>query len=124
ERGAIFGYHNLVVDMRSLVILRNLGYPVVFDPTHSIRVYGIPSSDPAGGQREFVPALTRAAVATGIDVLFIESHPDPSCAQCDAASQWPLFKLEALLKQALEIDHTVRHLPRLEEQNTATDAVK
>ncbi len=111
ERGACFGYHNLVVDMRSLVTMRSLGYPVVFDPTHSVRVYGIPSSDPKGGRPEFVPALTRAAVATGIDVLFIESHPDPVCAQCDAASQWPLPKLEGLLRHALEIDAAMRSLP-------------
>lgn len=113
ERGAVFGYHNLVVDMRSLVILRGLGYPVVFDPTHSVRVYGIPSSDPRGGRPEFVPALTRAAVAAGIDVLFIESHPDPSCALCDAASQWPLSKLEDLLKQAIEIDAVLREMAQM-----------
>ncbi len=113
ERGAVFGYHNLVVDMRSLVILRGLGYPVVFDPTHSVRVYGIPSSDPRGGRPEFVPALTRAAVAAGIDVLFIESHPDPSCALCDAASQWPLSKLEDLLKQAIEIDAVLREMAQV-----------
>lgn len=115
ERGTSFGYHNLVVDMRALVTLRGLGYPVVFDPTHSVRVYGIPSSDPAGGRPEFVPALTRAAVAAGIDVLFVESHPDPSCALCDAASQWPLSELENLLRQALEIDAIVRQRTEREE---------
>jgi 2-dehydro-3-deoxyphosphooctonate aldolase (KDO 8-P synthase) len=108
ERGACFGYHNLIVDMRSLVIMRELGYPVMFDPTHSIRVYGLPSSDPRGGTPQFVPALTRAAVAAGIDMLFIESHPDPSKALCDAASQWPLTCLEELLTQALEVDRVVK----------------
>ncbi|MCA9740053.1 MAG: 3-deoxy-8-phosphooctulonate synthase [Deferribacteres bacterium] len=110
ERGASFGYHNLVVDMRSLVTMRNLGYPVVYDPTHSVRVYGIPSDSPDGGKPEYVPALTRAGVAAGIDVLFIESHPDPTCAKCDAASQWPLSKLEGLLKQVREVDNTLRRL--------------
>ncbi len=103
ERGACFGYHNLVVDMRALVALREIGCPVVFDPTHSIRVYGLPSSDPRGGKPKFVPALTRAAVAAGCEALFIESHPNPAEAKCDAASQWPLHQLEDLLAQALEI---------------------
>jgi 2-dehydro-3-deoxyphosphooctonate aldolase (KDO 8-P synthase) len=114
ERGACFGYHNLVVDMRSLVTLRNLGYPVVYDPTHSVRVYGIPSDQPEGGKPEYVPALTRAGVAAGIDVLFIEAHPDPACAKCDAASQWPLNKLEALLRQVREVDATLRRLEGIE----------
>lgn len=108
ERGTVFGYHNLVVDLRSLVVMRGIGYPVVFDPTHAIRVYGLPSSDPAGGTPEFVPALTRAAVAAGIDALFVETHPEPSRALCDAASQWPLAKLEELLTQALDIDRVAR----------------
>ncbi|KAA3618174.1 MAG: 3-deoxy-8-phosphooctulonate synthase [Calditrichaeota bacterium] len=108
ERGASFGYHNLVVDMRSLVTMRALGYPVVYDPTHSVRVYGISSSDPAGGRPEFIPALTRAGVATGIDVLFIESHPCVAEAKCDAASQLPIDQLENLLRQSLEIDAVVR----------------
>ena len=108
ERGACFGYHNLVVDMRSLVTMRELGYPVVYDPTHSVRVYGIPSSDPRGGRPQFVPALTRAGVATGCEALFIESHPDPSQAKCDAASQWPLAKLENLLRQALDVYHAAQ----------------
>jgi 2-dehydro-3-deoxyphosphooctonate aldolase (KDO 8-P synthase) len=108
ERGSCFGYHNLVVDMRALVSMREIGYPVVFDPTHSIRVYGLPSSDPRGGRPKFVPALTRAAVAAGCEALFIESHPDPAQAKCDAASQWPLAKLEDLLVQALEIAEVTR----------------
>jgi len=113
ERGTCFGYHNLVVDMRSLVTMSGLGYPVVLDPTHSVRVYGLPSSDPRGGNPQFVPALTRAGVAAGCDALFIESHPNPSEAKCDAASQWPLSKLEELLNQALEISNVARRFDRV-----------
>ena len=108
ERGTFFGYHNLVVDYRSLRIMRSLGYPVVFDPTHSIRVYGVPSSDPSGGNPEFVPALSRAAVAAGCEAMFIETHPNCREALCDAASMWPLEKLELLLihiKKIAELQH-------------------
>lgn len=108
ERGSCFGYHNLVVDMRSFQIMRETGYPVVFDPTHSIRVYGISSSDPRGGTPRFVPSLSRAAVAAGIDAVFIETHPDCQNALCDAASMWPLQKLEDLLLQLREVDELVR----------------
>jgi 2-dehydro-3-deoxyphosphooctonate aldolase (KDO 8-P synthase) len=108
ERGSCFGYHNLVVDMRSLKIMRDLDYPVVFDPTHAIRVYGISSSDPKGGAPEFVPSLSRAAVAAGIDGIFIETHPDCTHALCDAASMWPLEHLESLLIQIKAIDELVR----------------
>ncbi|MDZ7722844.1 MAG: 3-deoxy-8-phosphooctulonate synthase [candidate division KSB1 bacterium] len=104
ERGTFFGYHNLVVDMRSLPMMRALGYPVVIDPTHAIRVYGISSSDPAGGNPEFVPALTRAAVAAGCEAVFIETHPNCGEALCDAASMWPLEKLESLLLQIKRFD--------------------
>lgn len=104
DRGTFFGYHNLVIDMRSLPIMRSLGYPVVIDPTHAIRVYGISSSDPKGGNPEFVPALTRAAVAAGCEVVFIETHPNCAEALCDAASMWPLQKLENLLIQIKRID--------------------
>ncbi len=100
ERGTFFGYHNLVVDMRALVTMRNLGYPVVVDPTHSIRVYGISSSDSAGGNPHFVPSLSRAALAAGCEAIFIETHPHCEKALCDAASMWPLDKLEPLLLQA------------------------
>jgi len=103
ERGTFFGYHNLVVDMRSLVILQGLGYPVVIDPTHAIRVYGLPSSDPRGGNPEYVPALARAAVAAGCQAVFIETHPNCAEALCDAASMWPLQRLENLLVQLVEI---------------------
>ncbi len=108
ERGACFGYHNLVVDMRSFQIMRETGYPVVFDPTHAIRVYGISSSDPRGGAPHFVPALSRAGVAAGVDAIFIETHPDCAKALCDAASMWPLQHLEKLLIQLKQIDETVR----------------
>jgi len=108
ERGACFGYHNLVVDMRSLQIMRGFGYPVVFDPTHAIRVYGISSSDPRGGAPHFVPGLSRAGVAAGIDAIFIETHPDCENALCDAASMWPLQHLEALLRQLKAIDELVK----------------
>ena len=104
DRGTFFGYHNLVLDMRSLPIMRCLGYPVVIDPTHAIRVYGISSSDPAGGTPEFVPALSRAAVAAGCEAIFIETHPNCGEALCDAASMWPLQKLENLLVQVKRID--------------------
>jgi 2-dehydro-3-deoxyphosphooctonate aldolase (KDO 8-P synthase) len=110
ERGAFFGYHNLVVDLRSLPIMRSFGYPVVIDPTHAIRVYGISSSDPSGGNPEFVPALSRAAVAAGCEVIFIETHPNCKEALCDAASMWPLQKLENLLEQVKRIDDVRREL--------------
>jgi 2-dehydro-3-deoxyphosphooctonate aldolase (KDO 8-P synthase) len=103
ERGTFFGYHKLVVDMSSLAVMRGLGYPVVFDPTHAIRVYGVPSDKPAGGRPEFVPSLSRAAVAAGCDVVFIETHPNCEHALCDAASMWPLQKLENLLRQLKHI---------------------
>ncbi len=110
DRGTFFGYHNLVLDMRSLPIMRSLGYPVVIDPTHSIRVYGVSSSDPAGGAPEFVPALTRAAVAAGCEAVFIETHPNCSRALCDAASMWPLQKLHNLLVQVQRIDELRKEL--------------
>lgn len=113
ERGACFGYHNLVVDMRSLSMMRALGYPVVIDPTHSIRVYGISSSDPAGGMPAFVPAISRAAIAAGCEAVFIETHPNCEAALCDAASMWPLQKLEGLLKQLKEIHNLVQTFSEL-----------
>jgi len=108
ERGSSFGYHNLVVDMRSFQTMRELGYPVVFDPTHSIRVYGISSSDPRGGTPQYVPSLSRAGVAAGIDAIFIETHPDCKNALCDAASMWPLQKLKELLIQLQAVDELVK----------------
>ncbi len=106
ERGTSFGYHNLVVDMRSLIIMRELGYPVVFDATHSVQ---LPSVDNvSGGQPQFVFPLARAAAAVGIDALFIETHPDPKNAFSDAASQLPLDKVEMLLNQVILIDERIK----------------
>jgi 2-dehydro-3-deoxyphosphooctonate aldolase (KDO 8-P synthase) len=110
ERGSCFGYRRLVVDMRALPIMRSLGCPVIFDATHAIRIYGYPSSDPRGGEPEFVPHLARAAAACGIDGLFIEVHPSPDKALCDAASMLPLSRAEELLSQVCEIDGVVRRL--------------
>ncbi|MBM3319312.1 MAG: 3-deoxy-8-phosphooctulonate synthase [Candidatus Eisenbacteria bacterium] len=108
ERGSCFGYRTLVVDMRSLAVLRGHGYPAVFDVTHSVRVYGKPSADPAGGTPEHIPLLARAGVAAGCDALFIETHPDPSRALCDAASMLPLARLEKLLAQLLRVHEASR----------------
>ena len=113
ERGASFGYKNLVVDMRSFQIMRNLGYPVVFDITHSIRVYGIPSKDPKGGTPEFIPTLGRAGVAAGVDAVFIEAHPNPPEALCDASSQWPLADLEPLVAQLQSVHDLTRGFDRI-----------
>ena len=106
ERGTTFGYHNLVVDMRSLGRLRELGYPVVFDATHSVQ---LPSAAGAvsGGERRFVALLARAATAAGIDGVFLETHPSPDTALCDAASQWPLADFEELMRELGEL-HAVR----------------
>ena len=103
ERGYTFGYNDLIVDPRSFYHLRSTGYPVIFDVTHSIRRYGIPSADPKGGSREFIPTLARAGVAAGIDGLFIEVHPDPSRALCDAASQMCISDVTEFLKPLIEI---------------------
>jgi len=113
ERGACFGYHDLVVDMRSLQIMRGLGYPVVFDPTHAIRIYGVSSADPKGGAPQFVPGLSRAGTASGIDAIFIETHPNCREALCDAASMWPLQHLEALLVQIKRIDELVKSMEEI-----------
>ena len=108
ERGTCFGYHDLVADLRSLPIMRQTGYPVVFDATHVVRLYGRPSSDRSGGSPEFIPALARAAVAAGCDAIFIETHPRVSEALCDAASMLPLDQLEPLLIQLTDIGQVVR----------------
>lgn len=108
ERGTCFGYHNLVVDFKSLPVMRSLGHPVVFDVTHTIRKYGKPSSDPAGGSPEFIEPLARAGVAAGCDAIFIETHPDPCQAKCDAASMLPLSRLERLLECLVEIDNIAK----------------
>jgi 2-dehydro-3-deoxyphosphooctonate aldolase (KDO 8-P synthase) len=109
ERGASFGYHNLVVDMRGLAIMRDTGCPVVFDATHSVQLPG-GNGTSSGGQREFVPVLARAAVAVGVSGLFMESHPDPAQAKSDGPNAWPLDQLESLLTSLLAIDRTVKGL--------------
>lgn len=103
ERGYTFGYNDLIVDPRSFYHLNQTGYPVIFDITHSIRKYGIPSADPRGGAREFLPTIARAGTAAGVDGLFIETHPDPATALCDAASQLCVFDLESFIKPLIEI---------------------
>ncbi len=107
ERGVSFGYNNLVVDMRSLVIMREMGYPVVFDATHSVQLPG-GAGGSSSGQRQYVGALSRAAAATGIDGLFWEVHEDPDKALCDGANSLPLAQVKALLQQILEFDATFK----------------
>jgi 2-dehydro-3-deoxyphosphooctonate aldolase (KDO 8-P synthase) len=107
ERGATFGYHNLVVDMRSLVIMRSLGYPVILDATHSVQLPGGGKSE-TSGQPQFIFPIARAGVAVGIDGLFIETHPNPARALSDAASQLKLDYLGDLLKQIVPLDHLVK----------------
>lgn len=106
ERGACFGYNNLVVDMRSLPIMRGFGCPVIFDATHSVQLPG-GAGGSSGGQREFIAPLSRAAVAAGIDGLFMEVHPNPDKALCDGPNSIPLDSIEALLKQLLRIQEAV-----------------
>ncbi len=103
ERGTSFGYNNLVVDMRALPIMRALGYPVVFDATHSLQLPG-GGGVASGGLREYVPHLARAAVAAGCDAIFMEVHPDPGEAPSDGATMWPLGELEPLLQQLKRIE--------------------
>ena len=100
ERGTTFGYHDLVVDMRGLVVMRDLGWPVVFDATHSLQR---PGGEESGGERRFAFPLMRAAVACGVDGLFFETHPDPARARSDAATQLPLDQAEAFLDEALRV---------------------
>ena len=107
ERGTSFGYNQLVVDFRSLPILRSLGHPVVFDATHSVQMPGGRGTS-SGGDRRFVPSLARAAVAIGIDALFLEVHPDPDKALSDGPNAWPLPKMKALLETLLELDRITK----------------
>jgi 2-dehydro-3-deoxyphosphooctonate aldolase (KDO 8-P synthase) len=109
ERGYTFGYNDLIVDPRSFLLLGQIGYPVVFDITHTIRKYGIPSKDPRGGTREFLSVLARAGVAAGVDGIFIEAHPNPPDALCDAASQYYLDDLAAFVRPLMEIHDLVRN---------------
>jgi 2-dehydro-3-deoxyphosphooctonate aldolase (KDO 8-P synthase) len=110
ERGASFGYNNLVSDMRSLMIMRSTACPVVYDATHSVQLPG-GQGDSSGGQREFVPVLARAAVAAGIAGLFMETHPDPAHAMSDGPNAWPLGRMEALLSTLKDIDALVKAGP-------------
>ncbi|MBK7980368.1 MAG: 3-deoxy-8-phosphooctulonate synthase [Ignavibacteriae bacterium] len=106
ERGTTFGYHNLVVDMRSLIIMKELGYPVVMDGTHSVQMPS--NSNVTGGEPKFIEPLSKAAAAVGIDALFLEVHPDPKNALSDAGSQLQLVKLEIVLQKILAIDKIVK----------------
>jgi len=110
ERGASFGYNNLVSDMRSLAIMRETGCPVVFDATHSVQLPGGQGTS-SGGQREFVPVLARAAVATGVSGVFMETHPDPAKALSDGPNAWPLDRMRELLTTLKEIDALVKRRP-------------
>ena len=113
ERGASFGYNNLVSDMRALAIMRDTGCPVVFDATHSVQLPGGQGTS-SGGQREFVPVLARAAVAVGVAGLFMETHPDPANALSDGPNAWPLQKMKALLATLKDIDALVKRQGFLE----------
>jgi 2-dehydro-3-deoxyphosphooctonate aldolase (KDO 8-P synthase) len=114
ERGVSFGYNNLVSDMRSLMIMRDTGCPVVFDATHSVQLPG-GQGTASGGQREFVPVLARAAVAVGIAGVFMETHPDPAKALSDGPNAWPLGLMKPLLETLKTLDSTVKSRPRAEE---------
>ena len=113
ERGASFGYNNLVSDMRSLAIMRETGAPVVFDATHSVQLPGGQGTS-SGGQREFVPVLARAAVAVGVAGLFMETHPDPANALSDGPNAVPLKHMKALLEQLVSLDRVIKRQPLLE----------
>ena len=116
ERGASFGYNNLVSDMRSLAVMRDTACPVVFDATHSVQLPG-GQGDSSGGQREFIPVLARAAVAVGISGLFMETHPDPANAKSDGPNAWPLDQMEDLLKTLKRLDDACKAGP-MAERNT------
>ena len=113
ERGVSFGYNNLVSDMRSLAIMRDTGAPVVFDATHSVQLPGGQGTS-SGGQREFVPVLSRAAVAVGVAGLFMETHPDPACALSDGPNAVPLRRMADLLETLVALDTVVKRTPFIE----------
>jgi len=115
ERGVSFGYNNLVVDMRSLAILRATQCPVVFDATHAVQLPGGRGAS-SGGEREHVPVLARAAVAAGVAGLFMETHPEPDAALCDGPNAWPLASVAVLLEQLQGIDAVVKAQPYLEDE--------
>ena len=110
ERGFSFGYNNLVSDMRSLAVMREFGAPVVFDATHSVQQPGGLGKS-SGGQREFVPILGRAAVATGVAGIFMETHPEPEKALSDGPNAWPLDRVESLVRTLMSIDAIVKAEP-------------
>ncbi len=115
ERGASFGYNNLVSDMRSLAIMRDTGCPVVFDGTHSVQLPGGQGAS-SGGQREFIPVLARAAIAAGVSGLFMETHPDPANAKSDGPNAWPLDRMEELLITLKALDAVTKSFPMLESE--------
>ncbi len=115
ERGASFGYNNLVSDMRSLSVMRDTGCPVVFDATHSVQLPG-GMDGKSGGQREFVPVLARAAMAVGISGIFMETHPDPAQALSDGPNAWPLGKMQALLESLIAFDDITKRNGFIEDQ--------
>ena len=121
ERGASFGYHNLVSDMRALAIMRATGCPVVFDATHSVQLPGAQGTS-SGGRREFVPVLARAAVAAGVAGVFMETHPDPAKALSDGPNAWPLARMQELLTTLVEIDATVKRAGFLETELMTVEA--
>ncbi len=110
ERGFSFGYNNLVVDMRSLAVMRETGAPVVFDATHSVQLPG-GQGTASGGQREFVPVLARAAVAAGVAGVFMETHPDPAKALSDGPNAWPLARMRSLLEVLKDLDAVAKRRP-------------
>lgn len=107
ERGASFGYNNLVSDMRALAVLRETGCPVVFDATHSVQLPGGQGAS-SGGQREMVPVLARAAIGAGIHGMFMETHPDPANAKSDGPNSWPMFEIKPLLETLMRLDSIVK----------------
>ncbi len=115
ERGACFGYNNLISDMRSLAIMRETGCPVIFDATHSVQLPGGQGSS-SGGQRQFIPVLARAAVAVGIAGIFMETHPNPDKALSDGPNSWPLAKMQELLTTLVDLDRVVKQQKLLEQQ--------
>jgi len=115
ERGFSFGYNNLVVDMRGLAAMRDTGYPVVFDGTHSVQLPGGQGTS-SGGQREFIPVLARAAVGAGVSGVFMETHPKPDEALCDGPNSWPLHLMPELLDSLAELDRVVKRRGFVEEK--------
>lgn len=122
ERGASFGYNNLVSDMRGLAIMRSTGCPIVFDATHSVQIPGGKGAS-SGGEREFVPVLARAAVAAGVAGVFMETHPEPEKALCDGPNSWPLSDLESLVSMLVTIDGAVKQTPFAESAYLNSDRV-